>query len=387
MQQDVFDRLVGDLYHTVVDPSSWPQVLLGLRGAFGASHATLVSGRTWRGRIRNQGWSTEPAFTDAFNRWCTAHERVPLSSLKLQVGDVATDQRLVDRESLTRTPYFNEVLVPFDASKIMLIKIAESPGPTLNILRGHGQREFDDTDLVCARRLSRHAVQAMRGIASLGGNAWTDLVAAADHADEGIVLVDDAGELLHVNPLARSLLAARDGVTTQGCRLAAESARDDRRLRHAIWQATDGPEPRSGSMFTIERRSGARPLIVGLTPVASRAVDLGLVPRLAAIVSILDPDRAVSASMTEALRETFGITRREAEVVNALAAGSTVAEAAVRCGVTLTTARNYLARALRKTDLNRQGDLVLLVQRMSRLRERNGLAASPASRAHTDNAL
>lgn len=387
MQQDRFDRLVGDLYNTVVDPSSWSQVLLDLRGAFGASHATLVSGRTWGGRFHNHCRSTEPALDDAFNRWCADHERVPISSVKLRVGEVATDRRVVERTSLTRTPYFHEVLVPFEASNVMMIKIAKPPGPTLNVLRGNGKAEFDDDELALAKRLSYHAVQAIRGLTAVGGHEWSGFVGKVEEAGEGIVLVDDRGDVLHANALARALLATHDGVKTHGCRFGATDHRADRRLRQAIWTATEGPTPRGGSMLTIERASGARSLIVDVTPVAERTLDLGLFPRLAAVVSIIDPEHAVAASMTEALRQTYGITRRECEVVDALAAGLTIAEAAARCNVTLATARNYLARALRKTDLHRQGDLVLLVQRMSRLPGRNGFGVARPPGAQLARAL
>ena len=375
MEQNGFDRLVGGLYNTVVDPSSWSQVLLDLRGAFDASATSLNFGRTWGRGIRNRAWSTEPALSAAFNGWAIAHERMPISSVSLRVGEVATDQTVVERTTLSKTPYFNEVLVPYEASKALMIKIAAPPGPTINVLRGNRHADFSDADLALARRLSYHAVQALEGMKTLGARSWSDFVGAVDAVECGIVLLDDKGESIHLNPPAAVLTAAHDGVRMRGKQIGAIPDAAERRLRQAVFEATQGPSPRSGSTLTIDRPSGARRLVVRVTPVEERTVDLGLVPRLRAIVSILDPERVGVSPSTGVLREVYGITRREADVVHALAAGFSITDAAKRCGVTLATARNYLARALRKTDLNRQADLVLLIQRMNRLHEASRLAA------------
>jgi DNA-binding CsgD family transcriptional regulator len=360
---EIFDGLVSALYATVVDGDAWPETLASLRTAFGCS---IVSLNTFQqGRYRSI--STDPmASAEWVERWTPAN---PLSARKMEVGAVALAQDLVDPDLLASSAYYNEFLLPFDIPHVMILKGSslEKGGALVNILRGRNQSEFGEADMMVAKRLSGHVVTAWRSARLLGWKAWTDHAASLEDATEGMILVDRDGAILHMNRVARALAEGRDGIVVSRQSLDAETATDGKRLRSAIWHATAGPAPRTGAMLPIERASGARALIASVTPLPEATVDIGL-PRPCALIAIYDPARIVP-SPTADLQRLFGLTRREAEVAQAIGDGLTIGEAALRCGVTIVTARNYLARVLRKTQLNRQSELVQLLGGIARLAE------------------
>ena len=76
----------------------------------------------------------------------------------------------------------------------------------------------------------------------------------------------------------------------------------------------------------------------------------------------------------EALKACFGLTEAEARLAVRLASGADLSEAAEGLKISKATARNQLAAAMRKMDVNRQAELVA---RVARLAPRSRLGSSP----------
>lgn len=367
IDQRRYDEVVAALYATVADGNAWATALASIRAGFDCSIASLNTGFRHGGRAVERSWSTAPSVSeDWVRRWASVN---PIKPNRMKNGDVAFARDLVDPDSLIVSAYYNEFLLPADIPQVMIIRGAGSAnsGAVVNILRGRHQPEFGEAELALANRLSGHIVNALATAAMLGWKSWTDLTVSLEAAHDAMVLVDAGGMILHMNRTARALAEARDGIVASARGLEAVIERDGKRLRQAIWQAATAPAPRSGTMLAIERPSHARSLIASVTPLEEQLLDVGI-PRPRALIAILDPAHAAPSPAGD-LQRLFGLTRREAEIAQALAEGLTIAEAAGRCGVTLVTARNHLARVLRKTQLNRQAELVSLSNGLSRLSE------------------
>lgn len=369
IDRETYDGLIEALYCTVVEPGTWDRALDSLHAAY---DARIVSLNT-RYRDNYRSLSTEPSVSDHYIRqWAWAN---PYKTTGMKLGDVALGRDLADQESLLASAYYNEFVLPTDVPQLMVIRAAESAdhGAIVNIMRGRRQPELSEADVAAARYLSVHIVNALRGAASLGWKSWTTLTESLETERDAMVLVDHAGLVLHMNRAARALVEARDGIAV-GTRGIAALIGDGKRLRQAIWQAAGAPAPRRGTMLTIERALYGRPLIASVTPLGEDLPDIG-VPQPRALIAILNPTGAVPSPVGD-LQDLFGLTRREAEIAHALAEGLTISEAAERCCVTLVTARNYLARVLRKTQVHRQGELILLLKGIARLRTRGRLDQS-----------
>lgn len=63
------------------------------------------------------------------------------------------------------------------------------------------------------------------------------------------------------------------------------------------------------------------------------------------------------------LHNRYGLTSQEARLALLIGGGATVRAAAERLGITVGTARQHLKRVFAKTDVGRQAELVLLLNR------------------------
>ncbi len=74
-------------------------------------------------------------------------------------------------------------------------------------------------------------------------------------------------------------------------------------------------------------------------------------------IVIIDPERRVEIPVS-VLVDALEISRSEARVVQALASGSSVEEAAEKCSLSVSSARTYIKNVYSKTGISRQGQLV-----------------------------
>jgi DNA-binding CsgD family transcriptional regulator len=86
-------------------------------------------------------------------------------------------------------------------------------------------------------------------------------------------------------------------------------------------------------------------------------------PTLADAVAVLYVADLDSGTLRrrEALRELYGLTEAETQLVELLCQGSSLDEAALARGVTMNTARSQLKQVFAKTHTTRQSELVRLV--------------------------
>lgn len=357
------DTVVAKLYATIGDTGAWADALLALRSHFDCAVVDL----NMLHRTTYRSLSTAPALSAAWaQRWASTSQN-PINAKALPVGGVALGRDLVDPTVLANTPYYNDFLLPADIPQIMIVKASDGANGSsvINILRGLHQPEFSASQIAVAERLSRHIVNTLRTAEMLGWKSWVELTRSIETERVAMIFVDAAGAVLYMNWAAKALADARDGIVVSRGDLGAVSGIDATRLRKAIWHAATAPTSRTSAVLSITRASGSRPLLASITPLADETISVGG-PQPRALVAILDPMQS-AVNRNDTLQQLFGVTRREADIAHALAEGLTIAEAADRCGVTLTTARNYLARVLRKTHSSRQGELVLLLNGLTRL--------------------
>jgi DNA-binding CsgD family transcriptional regulator len=108
----------------------------------------------------------------------------------------------------------------------------------------------------------------------------------------------------------------------------------------------------------IQATPGRVPLIVHLLPVRKAAQDIF---SGAATLMIVTPVDRAKVPGAEVLAGLFDLTAAEARVAREIAAGQTINEVAVACGISRETVRSQLKNVLSKTGLNRQADLAALL--------------------------
>jgi DNA-binding CsgD family transcriptional regulator len=185
---------------------------------------------------------------------------------------------------------------------------------------------------------------------------------AAD--DSALVAVDMAGRPLSLSQRAEEILQEDNGLSIIDGLLGSKDPRIDRQLKHAIRAAVD---PASGELagrgIRIHREACKSDLFV----VASSFppyLDYLPTPRPAALVRLIElnmrPDHLIEHS------HLFDLSPRQTEVAAALLEGHSIDSMAASLGMSRNTARNHVQALLRKTDTNRQSDLVRVLDRIAR---------------------
>jgi DNA-binding CsgD family transcriptional regulator len=188
------------------------------------------------------------------------------------------------------------------------------------------------------------------------------LTDAIDRFPTGVTLLDARGHLLLANRGARQIFARNDGIALDGTAVRASGANDDAALRRAIVGAVEAAVAGrliESTVLSVSRHSERRPYAVMVGPLRPHIGD----PTAADAVVVLylaDLEQGV-LRRREVLRELYGLTEAETQLVELLCQGSSLDEAAGARGVTMNTARSQLKQVFAKTHTSRQSELVRLV--------------------------
>ena len=134
-------------------------------------------------------------------------------------------------------------------------------------------------------------------------------------------------------------------------------------FRGAFEAATTDPGATPLSL-PLPARDGQPPMILHLVPVRGAGRD---VFSRASVVLFVTPVVVTDVPTAEVIQGLFDLTPTEARVARSLGRGETVAEIATGNGVAQPTVRNQIREIFAKTGVNRQADLVGLLQGISGL--------------------
>jgi DNA-binding CsgD family transcriptional regulator len=185
---------------------------------------------------------------------------------------------------------------------------------------------------------------------------------ALDRLPIGVLVVDGGLKVTQLNEVAESAVAAQDGLRLSCGRLEAWQHEDTLAIAKALAGALAGGA--GAAAVSVRRPGAARPYVLLIAPLGPQSsAELG---RSAggAIVLVSDPGRPSDARL---LRELFGLTPREAELVGALLDGMRLNEYADERGVSINTVKSQLRAVFAKTNTTRQGELIGVLKEIQRI--------------------
>jgi DNA-binding CsgD family transcriptional regulator len=242
-------------------------------------------------------------------------------------------------------------------------------GVTLHRTRQLG--DFDDGQIARFNFLLPHIERAVRlgfQLDTLGAFRRAAL-ALLDGNKRAVIFLDRKSRVLFANRAASELVASADGLLLSPGGLSLANPTDQRRLDRLIAAALAPTAARpDDGMMLASRPSGKRPFSILVSPMrVVKDTMAGVEPAIC--ITLTDPE-AQALPPEAALRDLFGLTRSEARLAARLARGDALVQAAEGLGLTYATVRAQLTAIFRKTQTNRQGELVRLL-----------LASVPASPA------
>lgn len=234
----------------------------------------------------------------------------------------------------------------------------------ITVHRTRGQGDFTPELFDRFTMLFQHIERALQIGFRLGtlSNLHQVSLSMLDSNPLAIVLLDDHGHVILANRAARDLVESQDGVTLSDNAVAlvhrAENAKLQQMIGNAL-KARGQPGVMPGGAMSAMRPSGKRPFAIMVSPLSPNSFTVAVV-RPAVCVVIADPEHR-PAPPEERLRAVYGLTPSEARLAVHLATGEDLHAAADKIGIRYSTARTQLAAIFRKTETNRQGELVRML--------------------------
>jgi len=360
-------RLIMTTYDAAAEPAVWPQFLAHYAEATRADVAFIQ--RHYLGEHRSQLLATvglKQQFTDAYNQHYSRLNVWREHGRHLYAPHVVlVDEQLYPRNLLKRTEFYNDHLLPNGTTRCLtgVISCNEHEALVLTAMRAEQAKAFDTSYSKAIQELLGHlsrafTLQERLQILEAGESALNDL-------SLGIILLDADGNAVFSNRAAEEMLRSGDGLRVRRGRLVALHSERHGELQNLLRHATasDGATACPPGVL-VTRPSGRPPFHVTASPLRRTPQALFGTSSPVAVVFVTDPlkYRPLAA---ESLKQTYGLTAREASLAIALAQGQSLDEAAGQLQMRYETARTHLRRILSKTETSRQSELVLLLERMS----------------------
>jgi DNA-binding CsgD family transcriptional regulator/PAS domain-containing protein len=373
-----YDRLVRLVYLGALQEQPWQSALPALRQALDAQVASLVlrpPSEDDRGVILNcvrpdaQKAGEEVHLADPDDWEVTAYREQFFALdpfVNLPLDKVIALEDVLSDDELRSSDYYLHYLQPIDLFRILGVDTAEPGGmlARLRFSRRESEPRFQEQERQLLEQIAPHLRQAIEIYARLNHmTSERDLYAGAvDQLSVATIILDQQGQLLNTNGLARALLEERDGLGQRDQRLHLEGRELNRALHEAleaIVRARQGDETSVVKALRVPRSSGRSDLGLVIRPVPTSEWSEGPSSPCAAVF-ISDPDLRDSSSQ-QGLAELFGLTPAEANLALLLARGLSLAEASETQNISQHTARAQLKSIFAKTGVSRQAELVRLI--------------------------
>lgn len=364
MDDDTFAQTIGTIYDAAVSPKSWPVALEQLRKIFRGNAVTTMLRNIETAEGQGIAVGDPPILYDEYLKQWTGRNIISNKTRDWRAGAVETDQDILPKSELMRSEYYNDFMVRNDIHAVLRLSLRyeDKIWAGISVTRPRREGEFDQEDIALGRTFVPHLQKALMIAQRL---RHSDLAsdAALDRLDHPLLVLDRRGRLIHFNQAAATLLACADGlVATATTLLATSPALTDRLRRLLATAAGEGSHPPAARAMRLPRRSGKPDLWLLATPL--RPEFEWLLPRQPSVLLCVSDPEATLARPAARLAELFGLTRAEAGIAVDLLGGHGVREIAERRGCSVNTVRVHLARLRKKTDTNRQSELMRLLMNL-----------------------
>ncbi|WP_154048439.1 helix-turn-helix transcriptional regulator [Thiomonas intermedia] len=365
----VLQDLIEAIYCAALSPVAWSHVASLLREQFGSVMESFYVLDPALGTV------TSLYMQGVEERWVESLPEMffrddnPFTAHALVLnkpGTVRTSENLSallgkDELPFTHSAYFNEWMRPQGFRHTLGTTVSASGMRSANVslFRATDQRAFNDPDAVALDLLARHFGFALRMHERL---AEADVTAAAaidalELLHSPLAVVDGRRCLIYASPGLETMLRMGEILFLSASRLSASMPQDDDKLARIVHDVVNAKTtavtrcilgPEGGAALHVQAFPLVRPNFTGS-------------PGPRHVVLLITGTEAASHHRLEELARRFGLTRSQARLASALCGGSTLREAADRCGISYGTARGYLKMIFLKTGTHRQTDLVTLL--------------------------
>lgn len=377
MDEQVFDRLIGDFYRAATGVRTWDEVLESLRQELEVSYTWLeiydVPTRSLLS-LQGAGQRREPASLDYVRQWHLVNPRIP-PMLGVPARQWMHCHDYFDPEFVARDPFYRDFAPAYDSrfASGMRIELDERTVAVVGLHRPHrsGPLLAEDPEtlarigahlsdaLVAHQRVRRIASQALAGHVLLSGFPYP------------MWLLDADRHVFFANPAAAAEQLRGAPVELRGSRLGLHGSRLDQAFTERLTvlaQAAHG----STTVLALASDAAEAPRWLHLsTLVPGQTLGaFGEQPQM--LATLFDPEQ-VSELDPYAIAKVFQLSPAESKVATRIAQGLSPNEIAAEHGTRISTVRTQLSRVLAKLGVERQADVVRVLRQGEALWARKAL--------------
>lgn len=357
---ETYEHLVNLCYESVLDRRNWRTLLEQLVAASGHQLGALLflDQQDQRPQVTTINLCP-PETVDAYNSYYHQYDPAKDVLVPRPVGSWYHDVEELSLQRIRRDPYYQEFHLPFGMSNISCIKLheQENAGVYLSLLTAVGATRPEAHHRELLMRLSPHLLRAAR----MAGK-FQQLELQVAHRDlllerhpAPVWLLDAEGRMLFCNRQGE-LRLGQPGFALQGRQGRIQAKALDARLQALIRQAAGRDGKRRAGWLTLP---GGSPTHLLVTPVPDASALAGQRPGPLVLLALLEEQ-----TRTQLLAELFQLTPAETRLADWLVKGLTPEGCAERLGVSINTVRTQLRALFRKTETERQTELVNLFARL-----------------------
>lgn len=359
------DAIVEAIYDSTTQPSVWPLLLDAVARAAGGDVACLFDFDPGPQQLRRALVNHLPDASAYHARYAALDPRNRYG-IRQAEGTVFTDAAFITSGEVARSEFYQDYLIANGMGHVgaRVLEQGAQAIVGLAIQRSIRRPAFELAELDILERLTPHlrrALRLQRALAVQGAEpaAWSRT--CLDSLAWPVLLLDREARLVFASASAEALLRAGDGLRCVRAKLSAWHPWDARCLGEAILRGLAG----GGAELRL-RRSGGGVLLVSVVPLGRSALEPldSHHPRVA--LYVLDPTPPVTDAQAR-LAAWFQLSPAEARLAAALLDGEALPRIAERFALAPSTLKTQLARLFVKTDTNRQGELIALLQRVAQL--------------------
>lgn len=370
LRESLFEPAAELFYEAVAVPELWPKALQVASDAFHAAGAALYpvgpgpnsaiasSGFTdFIGALVAEGWMASNPRMKRGLRLTRAGWKGLITDRDMFGPDGPPDDRFnsdfLRKHGLYRCCTAGMVLARSDPDLVLPISFE----------RRHQDGPYTHAEIARMNRLVEQLKQAATLAVKVGLSAAQDVAASLAHIGKDVALIGASGRL--VGDSSSLIRHCGDAIEIRRGVVSSWEAEANRQLAAGIQRAI-GRRPvgdRIVSPIALPRKSGRRPLVVHLLPIAGKGQDVFMLAR--ALLILTDPDDT-RAGAVETIATALGLTPAEARLARRIAAGEDLRHIAEAESITLETARSRLKTVFHKTGTHRQAELAILIATLSR---------------------
>jgi DNA-binding CsgD family transcriptional regulator/PAS domain-containing protein len=360
--------LVGDIYDAALDPTLWVDVLGKTKGFVGGQAAALA----WKDAVTKRGDTyydddgLKPYYRRLYFDKYIKMDPCTTGQFFADIGEPVATEDLIPYGEFVQTRLYKEWARPqglVDAALALLEKSATNMS-FLALFRHERHGLIDDE----ARRRMRLVVPHFRRAVLIGKVLDLQKTEAASLADTldgisaGMFLIDVSGHIVHANAAGHVMLSEASVLHAAGGRLILNDPQADQTLADAFAAAGNGDAAigAKGVAVPLIARDGGR-LVAHVLPLTSGARRRAGTSYAAVAALFVHKAALDTPSPPEVIAKAYKLTPMELRVMLAIVEVGGVPEVAEALGIAETTVKTHLGRVYKKTDSDRQADLVKLV--------------------------